>query len=488
MDLLTSAGWPRLSAAAVAGMLVCGCFDPNDSPPASGATDSGSSTAASDPSAGTQPSDPTEDSSDPSGVTESDTEDPSDPSGVTESDTEDPSDPTQGDTDDPTQGDTDDPTDPSDTDEVPVLCGDGTPVATELCFDDPPNTFTTPPLPTDVVVGDISSNGLLDIVMVSHGQDTSEDGQLAVLEADGVGGYIIEQTLNVPSRPARVRLADADGDDDLDIFVHGNGTVMLRNAGSFFSSTMVSASPLSAFWEVSDVWIADVDGDEVVDVGMTQAYSREVVLGTINNGNWSAGNTVNLPGPGEGSSGMAAGAMSQDDDDDVDVVLFNQYYSSAFILANNGSGMFNMGPEVQLCPADIDGVRYGELADFNDDGVTDILATCVDGDAVIVLGTDSGFTDPIVLPLSGAWKPYAADMDGDGDLDVLVTSRTLDRAVIFVNDGIGAFELSEVQFMAPGAVFGAAPADLNDDGAMDVVLVSAPMAADGRLDIYLATP
>ncbi len=488
MDSLTSAGWARLSAAAVAGLLVCGCFDPEDPPPGAGDTDSGSSTAATDPSAGTQPSDPTANPSDPSDPTDgaSDTEDPSDPSGVSDSDTDD--DPTDGDTDDdPTDGDTDDPTD-SDTDDVPVQCGDGTPVATELCFDEPPNTFSTPQLPTDVVVGDLSSNGLLDIAVVSHGQDSTEDGLLAVLEADGVGGYIIEHTLDVPNRPARVRIADADGDDDLDLFVHGTGTVLLRNAGSFFSTTTVATTVFSAFWEVSDLWVADIDGDDVVDVGMTQAYSREVVLGTLNNGSWTAGNTMSLPGPGEGSSGMAAGAMSQDDDDDVDVVLFNEYNSSAFILANNGSGMFNMGPDVQICPGDVDGVRYGELADLNGDDVTDILATCTDGDAVVVLGGDAGFSAPIVLALAGAWKPYAADMDGDDDLDVVVTSRSLDRAVIFVNDGNAGFELSDVQFMAPGPVFAAAPGDLNDDGAMDLVLVSAPMGADGRLDVYLATP
>ena len=185
---------------------------------------------------------------------------------------------------------------------------------------------------------------------------------------------------------------------------------------------------------------------------------------------------------------MAVGALSQDGGDaDLDVIAFNQYYSSALVLPNGG-GSFSVGPDVPLCPADIDGVRYGEIADFNGDGISDVVVTCMDGDGAVTLGTASGFAPPFALPLAGAFKPSVADLDGDGDADVLVSSITLDRAVMFINDGEGGFELGDRQFMGPGPVYGAVAGDMNDDGATDVVVISAPMGMPGRVDVYTAEP
>lgn len=447
-------------------VLLCGCFNPDD--PSAVDTDDGSSSGSTGPST----TDPTETST--SGPSTTDPTSTTEPGTATTSSTSDPSD-TETDTvaDDTTT-----------TTGVEPACGDGNADPGELCLDMPPNTLTAPEVPVDVVVGDISSNGLMDIIVLARGTQSTDI--VVTLEADGVGGYVQGTTEPTPSPAARLRLGDLDNDDDLDVVVHAGDIVWLRNQGSFFNDYQV-ATNFGGEWQVSDVFIADLDDDGILDVGYTEAYGRVWVTGALNNGNWTPAGSTDFPGPGEGAAGMAVAALSQDGDDDLDVIAFNQYYSSALVLPNAG-GAFTVGPEVPLCPADVDGVRYGEVADFNGDGISDIVVTCMDGDGAVTLGNAGGFAPPFALPLAGAFKPSVADLDADGDPDVLIASTSLDRAVMFINDGDGAFELGDQQFMAPGPVYGAIGADMNDDGATDVVVISSPMGMAGRVDVYTADP
>lgn len=467
----------RWGVTAAVAALISGCFDPEDPPPLD--TDDGASSSG-DPSGGT--SNPSTSGPTTGNPTEDPTEDPTD-------DTDDPTDPS--DTDDPTDpSDTDDPTDPSDTDDPSTTgpepaCGDGNADPGELCLDMPPNTLMAPAGPVDVALGDISSNGLMDIIVLARGNETND--VVVTLEADGVGGFIQGTTEPVPGPAARLRLGDMDNDDDLDVVVHGGDIVWLRNQGSFFLDYDV-ASNFAGSWEVSDVFLADLNGDNILDVGYSEAYGRAWVAGTLSNGVWNPGASGSFPGPGEGAAGMAVGVLSQDGgDDDVDVLAFNQYYASALVLPGDGDGGFVVGPDVELCTSDVDGVRYGEIADFNGDGMSDIVVTCMDGDGAVTLGTDKGFGPPIALPLAGAYKPSVADLDADGDEDIILASTTLDRAVMFINDGSGTFEVSDRQFMAPGPVYGAVAGDLNDDGATDIVVLAFP-DGPGVVAIYMAEP
>lgn len=458
----------RLGLTTAAAALICGCFDPEDPPAVE--TDDGASSSGALPSGGS-------DSTTSGGATDNPNEDST---GNSTDTTEDP-------TESPT--DTDDPTvDPSDTDTTTTdsepACGDGNADPGELCLDMPPNTLMAPVGPVDVALGDVSNNGLMDIVVLARGGDT--DDVVATLEADGVGGFVGGTTEPVPGPASRLRLGDMDNDDDLDVVVHGGDIVWLRNQGSFFLNYEV-ADNFGGSWDVSDILLSDLNDDGVLDIAYTEAYGRAWVAGVLTNGVWNSGASGLFPGPGEGASGMAIGVLSQDGDDDIDVLAFNQYQSAAVVLPGNGDGGFAVGPEVELCTSDVDGVRYGEIADFNNDGMSDVVVTCMDGDGAVTFGSAKGFGSPVALPLAGAFKPSVADLDADGDDDIILASTTLDRAVMFINDGSGVFEVSDRQFMAPGPVYAAVAGDLNDDGATDVVVIASP-EGPGAIAVYIAEP
>ena len=468
----------RWAANAAVAALLCGCFSPDD-PPAGADTEDGSSSGGegSTSASGTTP-----------GTAESSTTETTNPT-ETDPTTDPTTGPTSGPTTDPTTSGPSTMTDPTtgETTGPEPACGDGEATASELCLDVTPNTLMVPPGPVDVALGDLSSNGLLDIALIAAGATPSDENRFVVLEADGIGGFVEEHNLGIASAAGRIRLADIDADDDLDAVVNGNSLTRLRNQGSFFNASVVISNLFGNQFDLSDVFIADLNGDGIVDIAYTEGYGRSWVSGVISNGNWQPDTENTFPGPGEGASGMAAAALSAGED--IDALMFNQYNSGSIALVNDGNGSFSPGPSLSLCPGDVSGTRYGEIADFNDDGMGDVVVTCMDGDGAVNLGQAGGFSAPIPLPLAGAFKPSVADLDGDGDLDVLLTSRTLDRAVMYINDGSGGFELSDIQFEAPGPVWGAVAGDVDNDGAMDVVVISNGGGGNpGRVDVYTAEP
>jgi hypothetical protein len=367
---------------------------------------------------------------------------------------------------------------------VEPACGDGVPVANEFCFDDPPLSVDVGPGVVDVAIGDTDINGELDILTLHR---IDEMGEITLIEADGVGGFAVEGTSVAPAYGGRLRVADTDGDGDDDVFAVGGGGLMhLRNEGSFLSDS-TSMDFFSGDGEIAELIATDLNNDDIVDCVVTQAYDHSWYAGQLNGGgDWTFAATANsLPTSGEGASGMIVSALSYDGDEDLDVIALNQYYFAVEVLAGDGAGAFTLTSSPELCPS---GARFGDAADFNGDGNTDFVATCMDGDLGVAFDDGTGtFATLETLALAGAYRPTVADFDRDGAPDILVTSVSLNRAVIFRNDGAGGLAVEEPQFMGDGPVYGAATADLDDDGALDIVIATSntPMS---RVDVYFATP
>jgi hypothetical protein len=367
---------------------------------------------------------------------------------------------------------------------VEAACGDGVPVATEFCFDDPPLSVDVGREAIDVAIADIDVNDALDIVVLHHEPDM---GVVTIVEADGVGGFTLGATMPGPRDGASLQVVDTDDDGDDDVFAVGRyGLMHYRNEVTFLSESSVMDYYGNDFY-VNEVVAADMDGDDIVDCLTTHPYAHAWYRGQLNGGgDWAfPADFDTFPTNNEGASGMIVGAFPFDGDDDIDLVALNQYSANIEILTNDGSGNFTGVSTPSFCAG---GARFGDAADFDVDGNIDVVATCDDGDLAVATDDGTGtFATLQTLALAGSYRPTVADFDGDGAPDILVTSTTLDRAVVFRNDGAGGFEIAEPQFMADGPVYGAATADLNDDGALDIVVATRgdPMS---RVYIYLANP
>lgn len=188
--------------------------------------------------------------------------------------------------------------------------------------------------------------------------------------------------------------------------------------------------------------------------------------------------------------GTGAGIADFNADGHLDVYLAGPSGQTGQLMAGDGQGGFSPSPELEgKIPAEVE--EMGVLwFDANGDNLPDLYITCGGieqpfGDKLtrdrLFINTGTGFSESLLPQLylpTGAVA--AADIDGDGDLDLAVCSRAYPGAfmktapsTILENDGEGNF--SENLALAPGfesagVISDAQFADLNNDGLPDLVL------------------
>ena len=117
-------------------------------------------------------------------------------------------------------------------------------------------------------------------------------------------------------------------------------------------------------------------------------------------------------------------------------------------------------------------------ADVDGDGDVDVLSAS-HGDDMIAWYENDGNSPPafashvIATDADGAASVYAADLDSDGDVDVLSASEFDNEIVWYENDGAASpsFTSRTVYTDAAGA-FSVYAADVNGDGDLDILSAS----------------
>jgi hypothetical protein len=293
-----------------------------------------------------------------------------------------------------------------------------------------------------------------------------------LLRNDGTGGFTdVSATLPTGlsgSFAATQLFFDIDGDGRDELLMSGyGGTVLLRFTAASTWIQLTTALPSGLL--PTKYLAGDFDGDGDLDLagaGSTLAGAQNIML--VNNGN----RTFTAIAPFGGSSqSIAIGDF--DNDGDLDIFFGGQ----ARLLRNDGGMVFTDVTATQLPTAP--GNAFGEFADVDNDGDLDLLTGDIAGNTMLLL-RNTGAAVFVAVP--GAVAPQAganrsalfADVDGDGDLDLLRTGLNT-PPLLARNDGTGLFVDDPGALPAPAAsnsqLIGG---DFDHDGDPDALWLPAP--------------
>ncbi len=151
----------------------------------------------------------------------------------------------------------------------------------------------------------------------------------------------------------------------------------------------------------------------------------------------------------------------------ADIVTTESSRSIAVVL-NRGDGVFLDSVTYSLGAA----IPFGlAVDDLDGDGDLDLVVATVRGGRILLNHGDGVFDEPVVLFRGDdAHAVQVGDLDGDGDPDLVFTGMATDTLMVWLNHGDATFESFPVTLSR--AVHGAfALADLDSDGDLDVAAV-----------------
>ncbi|MFI4882794.1 MAG: FG-GAP-like repeat-containing protein [Phycisphaerales bacterium JB064] len=279
--------------------------------------------------------------------------------------------------------------------------------------------------------------------------------------------FVAAWALPAGEQPTSVVVGDLDGDGDADVVVANETSHSLTissNIGGGWFETSTIGFPFGT--APRSLVAADLDRDGDLDLAFLQQFENEVWV-LLNNGSGSFAAPRVFPTFGSAPSHLSTGDM--DGDGDLDLAVSNGFSNSLTLLRNTGGGLgFQLA---QTLPA---GVlpRRTAWSDVDGDGDLDLAAASFDflNPIVRVFRNDGvgRFGDPDEYPLDSITRDVAfADMDGDGDEDLL-WSKGVGQVCVSRNEG-GVF-VDERCFTAGQQPEMLAIADLDGDGDQDVAV------------------
>src|SRR6056297_2689309 len=261
-----------------------------------------------------------------------------------------------------------------------------------------------------------------------RGQDTTLTPQptITVFEEQG-------------DNPRWVDLGDLNADGNVDLVTANNGSndvsVLLGDGlGGFAAST---GSPLTVGDGPNAVALGDVNDDGNADLVTANAGSNDISV--------LLGDGIGGFAPAAGSPFMA-GDLPQsvtlgdvDADDNLDLITTNLVSNDVSVLLGDGTGQFNSAAGSPFTAGN--GPHSIVLSDMDGDGNVDgVISNAVSNDIVLLLGDgNGGFAPAAASPFAVGGLPQEVtveDFDVDGSLDLVTANAGSNDVSVLLGDGV----------------------------------------------------
>ena len=331
--------------------------------------------------------------------------------------------------------------------------------------------------PGNVLIGDMNNDRKLDLVVAS-----AQARSITVIEGKGNGqfGAVLSNT-TVADAPGEMAIGDLNGDGKLDVALasHDSYGVVLLTGDGKGGLAQAPASPivmkLGRHPHTHGLAVADINRDNKLDLLTCNNADNDISLALGDGrGNFSRAPQTFPVGPSPYP--FAVGDVNNDGWPDIVATASATGPSrreqlplsrALTLLLSDGKG----GLTPHQLPLRTGESWFAAIADVNGDGKPDIVATHHELNAITVLLGDGhgGFTEASGSPFDfgvSLFNLIITDVNRDGRMDIVATSGNSLR--VLLGDGRGAFNPEAPIPVGPGA-WRVAAADLNGDGAIDVV-------------------
>jgi hypothetical protein len=315
-----------------------------------------------------------------------------------------------------------------------------------------------------IAVGDVTNDGLPDVLAFEF---LGSVAQLLVNQ----GGGLFAPPVGVQGFPVNslgVKLADLDGDGDLDAVVATTAVHVLLGHGD---GTFEPLAPFVVHAQTTAAAVGEFTGDAVPDLVTVDAAgpfgpSSVDLLPGLGDGTFAAPINLYVGEVGDIAGEPVLGELDGQAGADVVVPLLQGLLDDTLLVfLRSAPGALVVDP-----PFDVTALA---VADLDGDGFGDLLATSKEQHRLhVALGRGDGSFERWAEHevTAGPESLVAADLDGDGRADVACGSAWSDEVDVLAGLGDGTLEPVLTLSGLP-TVAGLRGADLDADGDTDLVAV-----------------
>ncbi|MBI1850520.1 MAG: VCBS repeat-containing protein, partial [Planctomycetes bacterium] len=338
--------------------------------------------------------------------------------------------------------------------------------------------------PQSVIAADLDGDGDLDLACANFlGNDVTVFFQASPAVFDPVPQVLGDSSTT--NRPQSVIAADLDGDGDMDLVCANFGSndlaVFFQTSPGHFDPVPRIVGSRSTTYGPDSVIAADIDADGDLDLVCANASGDNLaVFFQTSPGNFDPvprilGNSSTTSGP------RSVIAADLDGDGDLDLACANAGFpgDNLAVFFQSIPGSFAPAPLILGDSSTTMGPYSVIAADVDGDGDLDLVSANSGGsDLTVFFQTSPGQFDSAPHRLGdesrtyGATSVVAADIDGDGDLDLVCANYYGDSLAAFIQTSPGQFDRVPRIIGDSSTTYGplsVIAADLDGDGDLDFV-------------------